>query len=85
MSQHSTAQSQICLKVLTEGFMQNAVKVTETIPDNDPSCPFAFDDLENPEQFDKFSTFYKIKIAKETGLDPTRIYINSVAKGSIKV
>ena len=65
--------------------MERAVKVTETIADNDPSCPFIFDDLEDHEQFDTFCTFYKMKIAKETGLDSSRIFINCVTKGSIKV
>lgn len=30
------------MKTLNGGFMQNHVRVVETIPDNDPTCPFKF-------------------------------------------
>lgn len=73
------------MKSLTEGFMENNVKVEQTISDDDPDCPFKFEDLKDPEQLKNFEAWYKMKIAKQTGLDPHKIVFHNLVKGSIKI
>lgn len=65
--------------------MENAIKVREKIEDNDPDCPYKFDDLYDSKKFEDFCAYYKKRVSKETGLNPEKIYISSVAKGSIRV
>jgi hypothetical protein len=59
--------------------------VREKIEDKDPDCPYKFDQLYDTKIFENFCAYYKKRISKETGLNPEKIYISSVTKGSIDV
>jgi hypothetical protein len=85
LSEKSTVQSKISLRAFTREFMENAIKVQEKIEDDDPDCPYKFDDLYDSKKFEDFCAYYKKRVSKETGLNPEKIYISSVAKCSIKV
>lgn len=48
MTEKSTVKSQISLRTLIGGFMNDIVKVEETISDYDQNCPFSYSQLEDP-------------------------------------
>ncbi len=44
--------------------MENAIKVQEKIEDDDPDCPYKFDDLYDSKKFEDFCAYYKKRVSK---------------------
>lgn len=79
----SNAQTQLSIKILTSGFLEDLVKVSEHLPDT-PDWNFQ-DIYQNDEKLEQFISKFTKEKSIQHNISPDDIIVTKLTEGSIRI